>query len=409
MRIAVVTWNCRQVGGVETYLATVLPAIAARDHQLAILCETAQPSAQPMIELPPETPIWRSEALGAAATLDRLRRWQPDLIFCHGLHDITLEQAVAAQAPSIFYAHNYYGCCISGSKSFGLPRTRLCSRRFGWPCLMQFYPRRCGGLNPITMARLYHREARHRKLLLDYSKSVTASEHMRQEYLGQGFHQEAVRMIPPPVAESGLEGEPHSGSETVSSSGLHDEWRLLFLGRMVSLKGGEVLLNAMPEVAAKVSCPLRLVFAGDGPARARWENHAARLRSRIPNLTIELRGWLSGSAYTTTLADTHLLVMPSLWPEPFGRAGLEAGVHGIPTAAFAVGGIPEWLCDGINGHLASGDPPTASGLADAIWRCLADRDHFTKLCDGAWEQARHFDVKRHTDELCKLFEEVVAQ
>ncbi len=216
-------------------------------------------------------------------------------------------------------------------------------------------------------------------------------------------------MIPPPVAESGLEGEPDNGSETVSSSRLHDEWRLLFLGRMVPLKGGEVLLNAMPEVAAKVSCPLRLVFAGDGPARARWENHAARLRSRIPNLTIEFRGWLSGSAYATTLADTHLLVMPSLWPEPFGRAGLEAGVHGMPTAAFAVGGIPEWLRDGINGHLASSDPPTASGLADAIWRCLADRDHFTKLCDGAREQARHFDVERHTDELCKLFEEVLAQ
>ncbi len=162
MRIAVATWNCRQVGGVEAYLATVLPAIAARDHQLAIVCETAQSSAHPMIELPPETPVWRSEALGAAATLDRLRGWQPDLIFCHGLQDITLEQAVAVQAPSIFYAHNYYGCCISGSKSFGLPRTRPCSRQFGWPCLMQFYPRRCGGVNPITMARLYHREARHR-------------------------------------------------------------------------------------------------------------------------------------------------------------------------------------------------------------------------------------------------------
>ncbi len=101
--------------------------------------------------------------------------------------------------------------------------------------------------------------------------------------------------------------------------------------------------------------------------------------------------------------------MPSLWPEPFGRVGLEAGLYGVPTAAFAVGGIPEWLCDGANGHLASGEPPTASGLADAIWRCLTDRDHFTQLCDGAREQAQRFGVNQHIDQLCKLFEEVVAQ
>ncbi len=269
MRIAVATWNCRQVGGVEAYLDAVLPAIGGRGHQLAIVCETAQPCGRPMIELPPETPVWRSEALGAAATLDRLCGWQPDVIFCHGLQDILLEQAIVAHAPSIFYAHNYYGCCISGSKSFGILRTRPCDRRFGWPCLLQFYPRRCGGLNPITTAQLYQREARHLKLLSDYSKIMTASEHMRREYLEQGFGQEFVCMIPPPIVPSVLEGKPDDGSEAVSRSGLHDEWRLLFLGRMVPLKGGEVLLNAMPELAAKVSRPLRLIFAGDGPARAR--------------------------------------------------------------------------------------------------------------------------------------------
>ena len=68
-----------------------------------------------------------------------------------------------------------------------------------------------------------------------------------------------------------------------------------------------------------------------------------------------------------------LLVVPSLWPEPFGLVGLEAARHRLPVAAFAVGGIPDWLRPGVNGYLAPGDPPTPGGLADAIIACLRIR------------------------------------
>ena len=50
-------------------------------------------------------------------------------------------------------------------------------------------------------------------------------------------------------------------------------------------------------------------------------------------------------------------MVPSIWPEPFGQVGPEAGLYGVPAAAFAVGGTPSWLTDGVNGRLAPGDPP----------------------------------------------------
>ena len=49
---------------------------------------------------------------------------------------------------------------------------------------------------------------------------------------------------------------------------------------------------------------------------------------------------------------SRLLVVPSVWPEPFGSVGMAAARCGVPAAAFAVGGIPQWLHDGVNGHLA---------------------------------------------------------
>ena len=94
--------------------------------------------------------------------------------------------------------------------------------------------------------------------------------------------------------------------------------------------------------------------------------------------------------------------MPSLWPEPFGLVGLEAARHRLPVAAFAVGGIPDWLRPGVNGYLAPGDPPTARGLADAIIACLKDPETHARLRDGAGRVAAEFSLDRHMDALMRV-------
>jgi glycosyltransferase involved in cell wall biosynthesis len=89
-------------------------------------------------------------------------------------------------------------------------------------------------------------------------------------------------------------------------------------------------------------------------------------------------------------------VVPSVWPEPFGLVGPEAAAYGVPAAAYAVGGIPDWLQDGVNGHLAPGNPPMAAGLADAIVNCLGDPAHYEQLRRGALAAAQTSDtVARH--------------
>ena len=97
--------------------------------------------------------------------------------------------------------------------------------------------------------------------------------------------------------------------------------------------------------------------------------------------------------------------MPSVWPEPFGRSGPELGAMGVPSAAFAVGGIPEWLRDGVNGFLAAADPPTSESLADAIVRCLADGATYARLRAGAIESTDRFTLERHVEELIRVFGE----
>src|SRR5262249_5996283 len=157
------------------------------------------------------------------------------------------------------------------------PVATPCSRRFGWGCLLHYYPHRCGGWSPLRMVRKYTLHARPLKLLRHYRAVVTASQHMRPGYpkhrpppdpghaLGYltftGPHGQ-TRVEVTPSGQTRLEVAPlrepsayapgdnvavnRSGPQARPSS----PWRLLFLGRMDQLKGGEVLLEALPRVMA---------------------------------------------------------------------------------------------------------------------------------------------------------------
>ena len=163
------------------------------------------------------------------------------------------------------------------------------------------------------------------------------------------------------------------------------------------------MIDALASVATALMRPLGVTFVGDGPDRQRWEQRARRAQAARSNLRIEFTGWLDSSRLDELMLDSDLLVVPSTWPEPFGLVGPEAGLHGLPAAAFAVGGIPEWLSDGVNGRLAPGDPPSAAGLARAIVECVREPAELARLKDGARERARHCDLEAHIDALLAIF------
>jgi glycosyltransferase involved in cell wall biosynthesis len=100
------------------------------------------------------------------------------------------------------------------------------------------------------------------------------------------------------------------------------------------------------------------------------------------------------------LASAGLLVVPSLWPEPFGLVGFEAAAQGVPVAAFRVGGIPEWLIDGVSGHLAELQPDPVVGMRDAIVLALTDPQHHASLRHGARVAHQSAAARDHTGALC---------
>jgi len=411
LSIAVINWSRRRVGGTETYLGLIIPALIEAGHEVAFWHETDVPRNRDLIALPEGVASWNASTLGRARALEELRRWSPDLIYAHGLLSPELEADTLGVAPSIFFAHAYYGTCISGSKTVRRPDVTPCARRFGWRCLLRFYPQGCGGRSPITMAREYARQSRRLALLGNYRAVLTHSAHMREEYLRHGLDAERVHSLSYYAYSEPQEGEQmfdNDAQAPVRKLG-RDGYRLLFTGRMDRLKGGRILLDALPRVAARLNGRVSLIFAGDGPARRSWERAARRLQPREPNIEVNFAGWVTREQLDRLLDECDLLVFPSQWPEPFGLAGPEAGARGVPVAAFAVGGMSEWLTDGVNGHLAPGDPPTAEGLADAVVKCLADEEEYARLTRGAVQIAHRFSLKNHLSGLLEVFERVLRE
>ena len=367
MRVAIVNCNRRRIGGAESYIETVANGLTERGHELAFVHEIDGPSDRRQIKLPAAVPVFSVSDVGSDEAIAQLKSWKPDLIFSHGLVDRSLESATLGIAPAIFFAHGYYGTCISGSKTWTYPETKPCDRKFGFQCLLHYYPHRCGGLNPLTMIKEYRRQDSRLKTLQRYRMILTNSLHMQTEFRNHGLNAHAVRLI----VENGR--PPSVASEDKG-------WKLLFAGRMDRLKGGHMLLDSIPLLRKSWGQQFEIVFVGDGPARKDLEARASRIRGNDGGVNITFTGWVEREEYDALLRDCHLLVVPSLWPEPFGLVGLEAGSRGIPAAAFNVGGISDWLNDGVNGFLATGDIPTAEGLAQAITRCLSDKTTYARPC-----------------------------
>lgn len=401
-RVAIVSHSRARVGGVETYLAALVPALRRAGHEVGCWFETAGAGADPVIAPADGVVSWVASAT-ADSGLAALAAWKPDVVYGHGVVSPAHERATMRLAPAVFFAHSYYGACVSGTKSHRFPVLRTCGRAFGPGCLALYYPRRCGGWSPITLARQYQLQRDRLDLLSGYARILVASQHMADEYGRHGLGA-SVRVVPLPVATPPGSTAPRSARPAEAVS----RWRLLFLGRFEETKGAHIALESAAMVAASTGKAVDLQLSGEGSWRERLATRASALMARDSRLRVTLTPWLTAAATAEALDQTDLLLVPSLWPEPFGLVGVEAARRGVPAVAFAVGGIPEWLSDGSTGTLVPAQPRTAPPFAEAIARTLSDAAGWQRMHAAAPEAVARFSVDGHVRALESVFAEVAG-
>jgi glycogen(starch) synthase len=167
---------------------------------------------------------------------------------------------------------------------------------------------------------------------------------------------------------------------------------LVCLGRLIHDKGFDVALDAFHSLV-KRSPSIRLIIAGDGPARSDLEAQASALGV---SGSVEFAGLLAQSEVPALMNRATLVLVPSRVDEGFGLVALEAALMGRPVVASDVGGLREVVINGETGLTFVRED--AASLADAARLLLEDQALAERLGQAARNRAtRKFSLAAAAD------------
>ncbi|HXF56075.1 MAG TPA: glycosyltransferase family 4 protein [Actinomycetota bacterium] len=176
---------------------------------------------------------------------------------------------------------------------------------------------------------------------------------------------------------------------------------VLYAGRLDPRKGIDVLLEAWKLLSTELD-GARLVVAG-APSEYLGERGDALLegwRHRCDPATTVLLGHTPDPIAVYEAAD--LVVVPSVWTDPFPLAVLEAMAVGVPVVASRVGGIPEALGARFRSHLV--EPGRPAELAAKVRELIDWRTRSPRLGHACRDHVlTHFTLDRMVERLEALF------
>ncbi|NER38628.1 MAG: glycosyltransferase [Oscillatoria sp. SIO1A7] len=180
---------------------------------------------------------------------------------------------------------------------------------------------------------------------------------------------------------------------------------VLFVGRLVEVKGCEFLIRAMARVQ-QARPDVELVVIGDGLLRSALEKIAANSLRRYRFLGAQppevVRTWMNRAKVFSVPSVT----LESGASEAFGTVFAEAQAMRLPAVSFASGGIPEAVAHGETGFLAP--ERDVEGLAAYILRLLNEEtlwQHFSK--NGQERVRKLFNLQSQTRILEDIYRAVL--
>ncbi|MBA3961441.1 MAG: glycosyltransferase family 4 protein [Chthoniobacterales bacterium] len=164
-----------------------------------------------------------------------------------------------------------------------------------------------------------------------------------------------------------------------------------FIGRLVAAKGIELLLRELRHLDDK----FRLLVAGTGNTAYVRRLHA------IAGDNVTFLGKCEADAFYEKI---DLLVVPSLWDEPFGRVVIEAFSFGLPVIASNRGALPELVLPAAAGAIF--DPDTPGSLANSIQHLTCDPVTYSRFSKVALQAAPRYSDDSVTDAYEDLYQEL---
>ena len=180
------------------------------------------------------------------------------------------------------------------------------------------------------------------------------------------------------------------------------EYDFFFLGRLVSEKGVNLLIEAFATVQRHAGNAYRLCIIGDGPERP-------RLEQMVKDLDLEdfvtFTGMLTKRDLVEQMKVCKIAVLPSTWEEPFGGAASEILAADKNVIVARDGALSEIVADaGLT--FPNND---SQALAEAMRKLVEDEALQQQHRENARVRLRAFNEDDLINEYLSLFQRVLAQ
>ncbi|HLO14189.1 MAG TPA: glycosyltransferase family 4 protein [Anaerolineales bacterium] len=216
---------------------------------------------------------------------------------------------------------------------------------------------------------------------------ITVSEKDRQSLLKSGLPENAVELIynAVDVDVSAIHGDSEWIRQKFELP--PDSMICTAVGRLVPVKGYDVLIEAMQKIAAEVP-QLYCLIVGEGQCK---EELLAQIRGVGMESRVRLLGYYDRKNAMSILKSSDIFVMPSRY-EGTPIALLEAAALGRPILASFTGGIPELVRPDEHALLVPPGDPAA--LAQGLVRLALDRSYAETLGQHAQQRiCQHFNLE----------------
>jgi len=177
--------------------------------------------------------------------------------------------------------------------------------------------------------------------------------------------------------------------------------------RLLPWKGVEISVRALAMLRMR-GHPARLVLT-DTQRIADWDDELIAYRDKIRALIVELQLSAAVSFESVAYAEmpglyqaSDIVVYPTIGDEPYGLVPIEAMSCSRPIIASISGGIPETVVDGVTGYLVPRGDPAA--LANRIAELISDPAKARHLGAAGRRRAElAFDARRYVSTLLDAF------
>lgn len=199
---------------------------------------------------------------------------------------------------------------------------------------------------------------------------VAPSQYMLDLYAEAGMSKPDSRVIPNAVRMD----EPPEPVPFGEKAGV------LFAGSIIEQKGIPSLIEASHSFMGGE----RLELVGRGP-----------LTDACRAAGADVRGWMGQDDLHAEMTRAKVLVLPSVWPEAFGRVLVEAVLCGTLVVGSEAGGIPEVMGHDGRFLFTAGD---AASLANRVnWVLGLSEEEYAVELDGMRDWMSRFSVGRYVD------------